>query len=185
MATNNLSKAEVRDLIYSYEKPEVTNQLYDFGKMLLEEVQSRSSRINSQSVSVLGWSTAILAFLFAGIDRFSGGSRYFSLCSAVFALAAMRFSVNALRTRPDWSWPSDVSWIHKTGLLQEDELKRYHIRVIHDVRSGRVAIVNAKARSVLRAEVLLILSAAALVAGFEYQLLLAQILWFVALAKVI
>jgi hypothetical protein len=61
----NLSKPEVRDLVYSYESEEVTNQLYDFGKILLGDVERRSIRINSQSTTVLGWATAVLAFLFA------------------------------------------------------------------------------------------------------------------------
>jgi hypothetical protein len=185
MAQNDLSKDEVRELMKSYENAEVTNQLYEFGKTLLDEVQNRSARINSQSVAVLGWSTAILAFLFAGVGKYSENIGYAALCSAVLALLAMIFSINALRTRSDWSWPSDQSWIHQTALGKEDHLKRYHIRVMHDVRHGRITIVNAKANSVFRAELSLILAAMALVAGFGYRLLLAEIAWFVAFAKVI
>ncbi len=185
MATNDLSKEEVRDLVYSYQKPEVTDQLYDFGKMLLDEVQSRAGRLNAQSVTVLGWSTAILGFLFAGANRLSGAVLYFAMVGAVCALAGMMFSVNALRTRGNWNWPSDQSWIHKTGLVQDDELKRYHVRVMHDVRRGRLAIVNAKARSIARAEWSLIFAATVLVTGFAFQLLLLKVPCLVPFAKMI
>lgn len=175
MIANDLSREEVKALVYSYEKPEVTNQLFEFGKMLLEEVEDRSRRINSQSVTVLGWSMAIIAFLVSGINRAPTGiSGYFALGSAIAALIAMVFSSNALRTRPNWGLPSDKSWIHGSALVQEDELKRYHIRVIYDVMKGNVPLVNSKSRSIYIAEVSLIVAASALIMGFAYQLLLAK-----------
>jgi hypothetical protein len=64
MGIHSLSKTEVGDLIYSYKEHEVTDQLYDFGKILLDHVAHRSDRINAQSATVLAWATAILAFLF-------------------------------------------------------------------------------------------------------------------------
>jgi hypothetical protein len=173
MTAHNLSKTEVGDLIYSYRDPAVTDQLYAFGAIALGEIQERTGRINSQSATVLGWATAILAFLFAGISRSSGSGLGFVLCSAILALAAVICSFNALRTRPNWG-ASDQSWIHQTALVNEDELKRYHVRVLHDVRKRRLVITNAKSRSLLFGEVCLILASLTLFAGIAHHLLLAK-----------
>lgn len=174
MTTHNLSKTEVGDLVYSYPDAAVTDQLFAFGAMTLGEIQESTARINSQSTTVIGWATAILAFLLAGISRSSGSGLGFVLCSALFALAAVITSFNALRTRPNWG-ASDQSWIHKTALVNEDELKRYHVRVLHDVRKRRQAITNAKSRSLFFGEVCLMLASLSLFAGVGYHLLLAKV----------
>jgi hypothetical protein len=145
MANHNLSKEQVRDLVYSYDSAEVTNQLYKFGETALGEIDRSLARINSRAIAVLGWSTAILAFFLVGINRASSGvGVYFLLASSVFSIVAVLCSFNALRTRGDWKSPSDESWIHQSALVREDELKRYHIRVLHDVKRWRLAITNAK-----------------------------------------
>lgn len=61
---NDLSKDDVSRIIYSYKDEGVTDELYAFGKMLLSETDDRAKQIDSKATSVLGWATAILAFLF-------------------------------------------------------------------------------------------------------------------------
>jgi hypothetical protein len=108
MATNDLSPAEVSELVYSYQDSGVTDELYDFGSSLLQEVKNRSERISAKATTVLGWATAILAFLFAESGKFKGNATYyFALCSSIFAISAAVLSFCLLRTRDDWQWPSE------------------------------------------------------------------------------
>jgi hypothetical protein len=134
---------------------------------------------------VLEWSTAILAFLLVGINRASGAGGYFLLFSSVFSIVAVVCSFIALRTRGDWKSPSDESWIHQSAFVREDGLKRYHIRVLHDVKRWRLAITNAKSSSLFAGELSLILASMTLFAGIVYHLLLTKIPWLFAFAKVI
>jgi hypothetical protein len=161
-----LSETEVKELVYSYKEIGVTNHLYDFGKLLLTDSDRRSARINSQSVTILGWSTAVLAFLI-GFGRHFPPSRtpYLVLLGGVFCLMAVALAFFAIQTRQEWAWPSDKAWIHRTALNTEDALRRHHVRVMHTIKRQRQAVVDRKSWFLFLAEVSLTLAALALFVG--------------------
>lgn len=164
----------MKRLVYLYKDPGITNELYTFGTMLLSEIQQRSSQIDAKAGTVLAWSTGILAFLFAYMNHATGVINLsFTFASAVFTLLALVSAFYALRTRADWTWPTDNSWFEETALTSEDEVRRYHIRVMHDVRTTHLALTHEKSRCLHRGEKFLIAGAALLFTGIAVQLSIA------------
>ena len=170
---NDLTKDAVKDLIYSYKEPAVTDELYAFGAMLLAEVQERSGQIDSKAATVLGWASGILAFLFTQFGNASGWvSGILATFGGIFALFAVIYSYAALRARRDWRSPSDHDWFEKTALSSADELKRFHVRSIHDVRQVEKEIADKKGTALLKAQWFLLAAAAVLAVGILWKLLL-------------
>lgn len=170
-ATNNLSKQAVGDLVCSYQNSAVTEELYRFGTMMLAEMQERSGRLDSKSAIVLGWATGILAFLFVETNKLSGVGLYFAFASGIFTLLAVVCCFLALRTRSDWKAPSDKSWIRETALGSEDEIKRYHIRVMHDMRQLNLQITEDKSVRLRLGEIFLTAGAALLFSGIAFPII--------------
>ena len=87
----------------------VTDELLAFGQMLVEEVQQRVGQIDSKAAMVLGWSTAVLAFL---LDRLRDVSVVWSLglslVGGLCALFVVILAYRALRARQGWKYPSDA-----------------------------------------------------------------------------
>ena len=167
---NDLSSEEVERLIYSYEGIGVTDELVSFGQTLVAEVQQRSGQIDSKAAMVLGWSTAVLAFLFSSLRGASvTPSLGFSVIGALCALFAALQAYRALRARQGWESPSDADWFEKSALINADELKRFHIRCWHGVRQSQNALAEQKGKLLLSAQRLLVLAAAFLAAGLIVQ----------------
>ena len=137
MATNDLPQTEIRRLVYSYQDTKITDELYGFGGMLLNEIDERVKNIDSKAGTVLAWSTAILAFLFTQITS-GHGTVNLLLGSMIGALAlfAVISAYSTLRTRQEWLWPSDRDWFEATAFGSGDELKRFHIRSMHHKSSN-------------------------------------------------
>jgi hypothetical protein len=173
LANNNLTKDDVKELIYSYEQPQVTDELYTFGAMLLNEVQERSGQIDSKAAVILGWATGILAFLFTQFSSESGWvNGAIVTTGGLFALLAVIFSYSALRARSNWRYPSDRDWFEKTALSDSDELKRFHIRSIHEVRQVQKEIAEVKGDALLKGQRFLLIAASVLAAGIGGKLFL-------------
>jgi hypothetical protein len=169
---NDLSDAEVEDRIYSYEDMGVTDELLAFGQVLVEEVQQRGGQIDSKAAMVLGWSTAVLAFL---LDRVRDVSVVWSLgislAGGLCALFAAILAYRALRARQGWKYPSDADWFQKSALVSGDELKRFHIRCWHEIRKSQNALVEQKGKLLLSSQWLLVIAAAFLTAALVAQVL--------------
>jgi len=142
---HDLSKEEVNRLVYSYEGTEITNELYSFGMMALSESQDRARHINSRAVTVLTWSTGVLALIFSQLDV-SLNKLQLALVffGSLASLAAVVFSFKALRLREGWCSPSDKDWFEETALVSADELKRFHIRSIHEIRQSEETMIEEK-----------------------------------------
>ena len=156
MATHDLEKDEVKRLVYMYESPALTGELYSFGSMLLTETQQRAMQIDSKSAVVLGWATAMLALLFwKSHTPLEGISRWFLLGSGAFSLLAVVGAFLAIRSRDDWAWPSDKSWFSENALKSDNEekLKRYHLRVMHEITIAYCDPQSQSTMSVVRGSV--------------------------------
>jgi hypothetical protein len=64
VSNNDLSKEQMKELVYCYDDHGVTDELYSFGVMLLNEIGQRSGQIETKAATTLGWATGMLAFLF-------------------------------------------------------------------------------------------------------------------------
>src|ERR1019366_6485604 len=117
MASNDFSAEQVKRLVYAYEDQGVTDELYTFGVMLLNEVGQRSVQIDAKAATTLGWATGIVAFLFATLAQTQTTLNLVVVSlGAGCALAAIILSFLALRVRADWKWASDADWFEETGL---------------------------------------------------------------------
>jgi hypothetical protein len=173
--TNDLSEEDVSRLVYSYNDESITDELYAFGRMLLAETDDRARQVDSKATSVLGWATAILAFLFTQLIQASGiVNLTLGVASGLFALLAVRRAYKALQARRGWLWPSDLDWFEETAFASADELKRFHIRSMHRVRSERARITEMKSNHLWRGEKWLVVAALLLVAGIAARLFFAS-----------
>lgn len=86
-------------------------------------------------------------------------------------LAVLR-AYSALRARNNWRYASDRDWFEKTALSDSDELKRFHIRSIHEIRQLQKAIVDKKGGALLKAQRFLVIAASVLTLGIVGKLFL-------------
>lgn len=173
MNDNSLTKDAVKELMNSYDQPQVTDELYSFGAMMLSEVQERGGQVDSKATVILGWATAILAFLFTQLNGDGTLSTLIGVAAGAFALLTVLCAYNALRARKDWRYASDLDWFEKTALSDSDELKRFHIRSIHEIRQNQKTIIDGKGKSLLKAQCFLVIAAGILTLGIVGKLFFA------------
>lgn len=71
-----------------YEEPEVTDELYDFDKNLLDEIGERLGKLDTKAASIAAYAIAIIMFLVSTINNWSSGSgaiRPLTACGAITA----------------------------------------------------------------------------------------------------
>jgi hypothetical protein len=172
-AKNDLSTEEVNRLVYSYDDSGITDELYSFGSVLLQDIRNRAGSIDSKSATMLGWSTGILVFLFTQLDkRTSGGiTLAFGVASGLCCLLAAIYAFLALRARNEWKWPSDKDWFEESALSASDELKRFHIRSIHEVRQAQRQVTDQKGARLFISQDFLVIGAVLLACGIAARVL--------------
>lgn len=170
---NDLSKEAVSDLVYSYKDNGITEELNSFGLMLLSESQERARQINSAAVTVLTWATGVLALLVTQLDVSATGIQLATLLlGAASSLLAVICSFLALRIKDQWLWPSDKDWFEESALVSKDELTRFHIRSIHEVKQAKEIITERKGLLLFRAQQFLMAGAFLLAIGIVTKLVL-------------
>ncbi len=178
MATNDLPKEEVKRLVYSYTDQKITDELYSFGSMLLTDIRSRSGHIDSKAATILGWATGILVFLFTELNRSRGFMELtFGAASGACCLGAAVYAFLALRARNEWKWPSDKDWFTESALssatANAEDLKRFHIRSIHDTKQAQRQVTDQKGDRLLLSQDCLITGAVLFALGIVAKLLFA------------
>ena len=99
METKSLSVEEANARLVSYKSPEITSELYEFGKMMVGECVERNHRADSKATMLTGYAGTILALLVATssvwkptMEEWATGvvfsAAFAALCSAACALAA-------------------------------------------------------------------------------------------------
>jgi hypothetical protein len=162
----DLSKKEVANLVGSDTDSGVTDTLYNFGSSLVSEIQERASAIDSKATTILSWSTAILAFLFAESSNFSTHPEKLFLVSATcFGVFAVIFSFWALRSRNQWEWPGDDLWFPSPLFSSADMMKRHYVCVFHAIKTSHRKLTEEKGRMLSYGEFFLMISALLLGAG--------------------
>lgn len=125
---------EVTERVQRYTDPATTDQLYDFGKMLLQESVDRSHWIDSKAGTVAGFCGALIAFLFstssswkAALAQQPNGLRIAVFGAIVAILIAGALAFAALFNR-NFSWIQEKDeWINKDYLDYPDFLRRSYI----------------------------------------------------------
>jgi hypothetical protein len=176
MATKDLSKEEVKRLVYLYSDTKITDELYSFGSLLLADVRSRSGHIDSKAATILGWATGILVFLFTELNRSRGSVELtFGVASGACCLGAAIYAFLALRARDEWKWPSDKDWFPEAVLssatANAEDLKRFHIRSIHDTKQALRQVTDRKGDRLLLSQDYLIAGAVLFALGIAAKLI--------------
>jgi hypothetical protein len=176
MATKDLSKEDVKRLVYAYKDPKITDELYSFGSLLLADVRSRSGHIDSKAATILGWATGILAFLFTELSRSSGCVELMcGVASGSCCLVAAICAFLALRARSDWKWPSDKDWFAESALSSAnasvDNLKRFYVRSMHDTKQAQRQVADQKGKRLLASQYFLIAGTGLFALGIASKLL--------------
>jgi len=98
--------------------PDSVKQLYDFGRMLLDHVRGLRASYDSKLTSCLGWGTAILAIMLAGLSNWAGLGLAHALASAGTCAAILGALVSAigLKSWPGLKFPSEKDWFQSEYL---------------------------------------------------------------------
>lgn len=138
MCLYQLSEVEVASRVEQYSSPDVTDELYRFGTMMIQENLDRTKQLEAKTTAVAGYSGAILAFLISRPPSWltspTGWQAILVICAGVFASLAIVFSLSALRVRTH-RWFSDSQWFENDNqeLDDVDWLKRYHVLAMHGI----------------------------------------------------
>jgi hypothetical protein len=174
MPSNDLSKEDVKRIVYSYSEPKITDELYSFGNMLLADIRARSGHIDSKAATILGWATGILVFLFTELNRSRGFVELtFGAASGFCCLLAAISAFLALRARNEWKWPSDRDWFEPSALSSAEDLKRFHIRSIHEIKQAQRLMTDRKGDFLLWSQDFLVIGAGLFTLGIVAKLLFA------------
>lgn len=166
---HDLPKEEVNRLVYSYQDSAITDELYAFGVALLSESRDRTSQINSRAATVLTWATGVLALLFSQLDiSLNNFQLTIVLLGSASALSAVIYSFLSLRLRDKWCSPSDKDWFEETALTSADELKRFHVRSMHEIRNSEEAMAEEKGGLLFRGQKCLMVAAVLMALGLIF-----------------
>jgi hypothetical protein len=136
---------------------ETVEELHRFGQSVLSEAQQRGAALDAKLIAILGWSSAVLAFLLFS----SSGSKWVSAAAMIASAAAVLLSFLGLRSRM-YCAPSEVDWFREELLDHPSRLKRHHVISMLTAHQSETSRSLSKMSFLARAEVALV-SAAALV----------------------
>ena len=111
-----VSSADAEKWMTDKSSKDLIDAVYTFGTLMLTEMNGRMSAVDGKATSILGWSSAALAFLL--IDQpWLQTLSWFEVLLVVFSvLAASNAALMAglaLRLRK-WPWPSERDWFQHT-----------------------------------------------------------------------
>ncbi len=134
---------EVTDRVQNYTDTDTTNELYDFGKLLLQEAIDRAHWIDAKASTLAGFSGALVAFLFStssiwktALAQEPNGLRIGVLLAVVFILISGGCAFLALFNRTFLWIKEKDEWFNKDYLEYPDFLRRsYVLTMYQSVRS--------------------------------------------------
>lgn len=135
-ATVNLDEQEVNGRLCSYGDSKVTDELYNFGTMLVREMIDVNHHLDSKGTTLAGYSSSAVALLVATssfwrpiLDQWASGVVFVAATCAIIA-SILSLKAASLYT---FKWFSDDEWLHKTYLDDPDTLRRYRILTMHGI----------------------------------------------------
>ena len=145
-----LEEKDVKELLRAYASVAVTDELYQFGSMLVKEGVERVHWLDSKAAALAGYAGAIIVLINLTSPIWRPAASWWiqaTLILAAFAVfAAGVFAVLALSLKT-FEWFSDTEWIKDGCLDDADILRRYHILAMYGVRRSHE---DASARKAAR-----------------------------------
>ncbi len=147
----DLTTDEVNDRLMSYTSEATTNELYEFGKVLVDESTERVNRLDAKATTIAGYAGTIIALLLATFNVWKPSLKHWALglvfLGALSNLIAATVALHALSPKT-YDWFSDDEWFQKVYLDQPDTLRRYHVLTMHNVVRSHDETNKVKSRSI-------------------------------------
>lgn len=160
------TEAEIRERLVSYEDTGVTDELYDFGKMLVAEAVERNSRLETKATAIAAYSIGIITLLASSYGNWSKAVHSWIIpipfFGALAAFVAAIYAVRGIRLR-DYEWFSPNEWMKPECLSGRERLRKYRLLTMWNVLKSHYAASELKARKIKRAQVWLLIAAIILV----------------------
>jgi hypothetical protein len=147
---NQLSDSIVSERLNTYEEPETTKELYEFGKLLLDESLDSGYRLDSKAFMSAGYASVILTLLVASAAFWSSkgvGALFMFVGAGIATFVAAVAAFAALKLQAvDWFSPNE--WFNTECLGDTERLRRYHILCMYGVRQSQKRICWSKIRRI-------------------------------------
>ena len=148
--TIELSAAEVDAMVDAQRPAETTDRLLDFGRGLLRANDERVAALDSKATMIVGYSTAILAFMVSQGEPVPGRPWWVVmpwLLAGICAAVACFSSGMALRAARNWKNMSEATWFPKdlSTIADADRLGRWYLAAMHQSLQENHRIANQKA----------------------------------------
>lgn len=167
--TARLTDDEIRQRLGSYTSPEVTNELYDFGKMMVDEAVDRFKTLDTKATAIAAYAIGLITFLVASKAQWATAPHswavYAPIVSGCISLSAGAIAISTLWLKR-FAGFSQNEWLKADCLDDAEKLRRYHIIVMHGVHESYRKLCRQKAFRIIVAEGLLLASAVFLVLAF-------------------
>lgn len=129
-----IEQSRVEEILVNYDSKEVTDQLYEMGKLLLDDCMQRVDQLDRKAVAIAGYTGAIIALMVSTFSIWTAGvDKWAIIFVAVGCLIGLVGGCMALASTwpQQFDMPSDSDWFEEAGLTNPDKLKRYHISSMH------------------------------------------------------
>jgi hypothetical protein len=165
MSTTSLNDDEVKARLMSYTSLEVTEELYGFGKMMIDEAIDRFKSLDAKATAIAAYSIGVITIFVSTQSiwtKATSWALYAPPVSGLMALAAAAFAISSLWLKR-FEWFSQDEWIKADCLKDAERLRRYHILTMAGVQRSHQQRCRSKASRIAVGQGLLLASAIVLV----------------------
>lgn len=148
---SDLTNDQVNERLISYEPAETTNELYEFGKILVSECTDRVHRLDAKTTTIAGYCGTIIALLLATFNVWKATiDGWAAIVVFLGALSCFIAAFVALRSLAPmtYDWFSDGEWFEEDYLADPDRLRRYHVLAMHNVVQAHEITNKKKTRAI-------------------------------------
>jgi hypothetical protein len=166
----DLDEKQVRErLALSKGKPDVVDELYDFGDMLLRDAVARIAAIDSKATSIAGYAGGLVTLLIATSGIWASQSDWLltslTVVAGVAAAVAGACAMQGIALQQT-QWFKFSGWLQQDCLQDRDRLRRYHILTMWQVIKSHYECYVTKIDRVRRAQKFLVVAGALLAISF-------------------
>jgi hypothetical protein len=167
--TNLLDEKEVRRRLESYTDAKVTDELYDFGRLLLQDAIDRIAKSDSSAFGVAAYCGGLIAVVVSSLSAWRVGFDPWAiyLVATTLLIVGAAGAIAIYSTTPqDTEWFSSNEWMSRECLNDSDRLKRYYVLTVWGVVKDHQARCRTRLRTLNLARWMLVIAAGLLLIAF-------------------
>lgn len=167
-----LKAEEVKERLECYESAGVTDELYDFGKMLVSDIVERHNRLEGKATTTAAYSIGVITLLASTYANWiNRGISYGVLVAVAAAFAATVFSVWSLKLE-QFDGISQTEWFERSCLDDREALRKFHVFTMWGVFASHESVSDKKASRIRIAQGLLLVAAISIVLTLAYAIII-------------